>query len=39
MSLKEVIKLLKQKQSATSPTPKNARMPVDITQDILLTTD
>ncbi|XP_052054779.1 zinc finger and SCAN domain containing protein 4C-like [Apodemus sylvaticus] len=37
VSLKEVIKLLKQQQSATRPTPSNARMPVDITQDILLT--
>ncbi|XP_034374821.1 zinc finger and SCAN domain containing protein 4C-like [Arvicanthis niloticus] len=35
MSLKEVIELLKQQQSATRPTPENARMPVDIT----LTTD
>ncbi|XP_052037574.1 zinc finger and SCAN domain containing protein 4C-like [Apodemus sylvaticus] len=35
MPLKEVIKLLKQQQSATRPTPKNARMPVDNTRYIV----
>lgn len=38
MPLKEVIKHLKQQQSATSATPRNASMPFDMTQDILLTT-
>ncbi|XP_028637846.1 zinc finger and SCAN domain containing protein 4C-like, partial [Grammomys surdaster] len=38
MSLKEVIKLLKQQKSTIRTTPENARMPADITQDVLLTT-
>lgn len=38
MPLKEVIKLLKQQQSVTRPTPEDAQMPVDTTQGILLAT-
>ena len=38
MPLKEVIKLLKQQQSATRPIPDNEQMPVDTTQDRLLAT-